>query len=255
MLKIKDWQSFQHYKDRNPPWIKLQTDTFQNYDFSRLQSASKLLAICIWTLASRSKDGTVPHDFDYIKTWGQLGKDVTENNLKELINKGYLIDDSNALADCKQSAIPETEAYSKETYRKETEKKDTSCASDFETFWTTYPKNNGSKQEALKKYGIAIKSGITSEQLIAGARAYADYVAREGTERRFIAHAATWLHQRRWEIEYTADKPKAAKQPTGKQTWSSAGAELIAKYEREAELERGRQIESGKNNINLIASS
>ena len=42
MLKIKDWDKFQHYKDRNPPWIKLSTDTFQNYDFSRLQDASKL---------------------------------------------------------------------------------------------------------------------------------------------------------------------------------------------------------------------
>lgn len=122
MLQVKDWASFQHYKDRNPPWIKLQTDTFQNYDFSCLQSASKLLAICIWTLASRSKEGFVPHNFDYIKRWGQLGNDITEKHLKELIDKGYLVDVANPLADCKQGARPET--YREEAYSEEADKKE-----------------------------------------------------------------------------------------------------------------------------------
>jgi hypothetical protein len=124
-LKVKDWEQFQHYKDRNPPWIKLSTDTFQDYEFSRLQDASKLLAICIWTLASRYKDpkkGLVPADFKYIKSQCGLGDFVKEEHLKELIEQGFVIDASNMLADRKQSAIPETETYSKET--EEEKKKD-----------------------------------------------------------------------------------------------------------------------------------
>lgn len=108
-LFVKNWEEFQHYKDRNPPWIKLSTGTFQNYEFSRLHDASKLLALCIWTLASRSKDGSVPADFDYIKRQGNLGDMVQMTNLKELIEQGFIVDVNDLLAGCKQSAIPETE--------------------------------------------------------------------------------------------------------------------------------------------------
>lgn len=108
-LRIKNWSRYQHYKDRCPPWIKLATDTFQNYEFSRLQDASKLLAICIWTLAARSKDGTVPNDFEYLKGLGRLGNAVKPDHLKELINQGFVEVCSEVLADCKQNACSETE--------------------------------------------------------------------------------------------------------------------------------------------------
>ncbi len=108
-LKVKNWARFQHYKDRNPPWIKLATDTFQNYEFSRLQDASKLLAICIWTLAARSKDGTVPDDFAWIKQQGGLTTKINNSHLNELITQGFIERASKALANRKQSASLETE--------------------------------------------------------------------------------------------------------------------------------------------------
>ena len=108
-LRIRNWERFQHYKDRNPPWIKLATDTFQNYEFACLQDASKLLAICIWTLAARSKDGSVAADLQWIKNQCSLGDSVTSENINELINKGFLSADSDVLADCKQNACLETE--------------------------------------------------------------------------------------------------------------------------------------------------
>lgn len=108
-LFVRGWTKFQHYKDRNPPWIKLATDTFQNYEFSCLPDASKLLAICIWTLAARSKDGSFPADFEYIKRQCNLGPTVCRENLQVLVNKGFVEDRSNLLASCKQSAIPEGE--------------------------------------------------------------------------------------------------------------------------------------------------
>lgn len=108
-LSVKNWSRFQHYKERRPPWIKLATDTFQNYEFSRLQSASKLLALCIWTLASRSDDGSVPDDFEYLRDQGCLGNSVTLEHLNELIKQGFMVRDSAALAPRKQSAMPETE--------------------------------------------------------------------------------------------------------------------------------------------------
>lgn len=110
-LQVKNWEQFQHYKERNPPWIKLHRDLLRNYDFICLQDASKLHLMLIWLLASQL-DNKIPADENYIKT--QIGVN-TKINFKELIDKGFLVDASNTLAGRKQSAIPETEAYSKET--------------------------------------------------------------------------------------------------------------------------------------------
>jgi hypothetical protein len=107
-LFIKDWGTLQHYKDRNPPWIKLSTSTFQDYEFGRLQDASKLLAFCIWTLAGRSNDGSVPCDLDWIKSQCNV-KIIQMENLIELVKQGFIIDASNTLAECLQDARPETE--------------------------------------------------------------------------------------------------------------------------------------------------
>jgi len=85
-----------------------------NYNFMCLQDASKLHLMLIWLLASQM-DNKIPADEDFIRNRiGIKGK----VNLKDLINNGFLIDDSNALAECKQVAMLETEA---ETYSKETE--------------------------------------------------------------------------------------------------------------------------------------
>lgn len=110
MLVVKNWSKFQHYKDRNPPWIKLYTDTFQRRDFNRLPDDSKLLAICIWTLAAREAScyrGSIPLDLDWIKMQCGLGPLITNTSLQVLISNGFIDCDSEVLADCKQDAIQE----------------------------------------------------------------------------------------------------------------------------------------------------
>lgn len=104
-LRVKNWENFQHYKDRSPPWIKLHRDLLRDYEFRCLQDASKLHLMLIWLLASQM-DNKIPSDVDFIKE--QIG--VKGNiDFKELIDKGFLVDDSKTLAVCKQVAIVETE--------------------------------------------------------------------------------------------------------------------------------------------------
>ena len=115
-LRVKNLEKYQHYKDRCPPWIKLHLSTVRDYDFSCLQDASKAHLLLIWLLASQL-DNRIPNDPDWVK--GQTGM-RTKPNLNLLIDKGFLVleqDASNTLADCNQSAMPETEteAYTKET--------------------------------------------------------------------------------------------------------------------------------------------
>jgi hypothetical protein len=104
-LYVKNWENYQHYKHRSPPWIKLHRDLLNDYNFLCLQDASKLHLMLIWLLASQMEN-RIPADPDFIRQ--RIG--IKEKpNLKELIDKGFLVDASNALASCKQVAITETE--------------------------------------------------------------------------------------------------------------------------------------------------
>lgn len=196
-LTVKNWEKFQHYKDRNPPWIKLSTSTFQDYEFGKLHDASKLLAVCIWTLASRSKDGQVPYDFEWIKSQCNLSSVVKLDNLKELIKHGFIIDASEMLAECKQVAIPETYSeYSKEAYSKEAE---TDTRASFEEIWEIFPRQRrGGKENTYKAYLKAL-SKTTKEKVYDGVQAYrhSDEVSRG-----YGKGAAAWLNDERWENDY-----------------------------------------------------
>lgn len=204
-LRVKNWEEFQHYRDRNPPWIKLHRDLLRDYEFQCLQDASKLHLMLIWLLASQM-DNKIPADEDFIKNQiGVKGKLY----LKELINKGYLIDDSGALAERKQAAMPETEteAYSKEVEREKE-------VGDFENFWNAYGKI-GNKQQALKSFNKAIKEGVNYEIIIRGLNNYQNYCRAIGQEQRYIKHASTWLNNRGWEDEYAITE-QAGGQPKAK---------------------------------------
>jgi hypothetical protein len=60
-VRICGWDRFQHYTDRNPPWIKLYNDLLDNRDYRELGPFSKALLIDLWLLASknRKEDGCV----------------------------------------------------------------------------------------------------------------------------------------------------------------------------------------------------
>jgi hypothetical protein len=73
----------------------------------------------------------------------------------------------------------------------------------FEEFWAVYPNRDGDnpKLPAQLKFDALVKTGVDPELMIAGARRYAEEMAKKGkigTE--FIAHALKWLSQQRWAV-------------------------------------------------------
>jgi hypothetical protein len=98
-VRVRNWEKFQHYKDRNPPWIKLHTELLDNYEFASLQDASKLLAMCTWLLAARSNN-KIPCDPAWIQSRCNL-KSLPD--LEPLLASGFL-EEIIELADCKQVA-------------------------------------------------------------------------------------------------------------------------------------------------------
>lgn len=120
MLKIKNWSDFQHYKDRAPPWVKLHHSLLDNFEFHCLPVASKALAPMLWLLASENLDGSIPDDLTEIAFRLRTTADDVQKALKPLIEKGFVVSDSNVLADCYQYALPETETETETDMRKPT---------------------------------------------------------------------------------------------------------------------------------------
>ena len=124
-FSVKNFERFQHYKDRSPPWIKLYNELLDDYAFGCLQDASKLHLILIWLLASRS-DNSLPYDAAWIGKRINATSKVDLDSLAQagflLINQGLEHVASIQLAPCKQSACPEREGET-ETETEEKPKK------------------------------------------------------------------------------------------------------------------------------------
>lgn len=119
-LEPKNWREFQHYKNRNPPWIKLQKTLLDNIDFHRLPVASRALAPMLWLLASESENGVFEGDYEELAFRLRTTEKEVVQGLKPLIDKGFFIvtqDASNTLAQCLQDAMPEKRREETETER------------------------------------------------------------------------------------------------------------------------------------------
>jgi hypothetical protein len=139
MLRPKNWSEYQHYKDRNPPWIKLHRDLLNDRDFMCLPIASKAIAPLLWLLASEAKNGEFNADVVELAFRLRMTTKEVNDGLKPLISKGFFVDASGVLANCKQLAIPETETETeregegeaKEKKPKKVEKQETQIPDDF----------------------------------------------------------------------------------------------------------------------------
>jgi len=111
-LRIRNWERFQQYKDRCPPWIKLHREILQSEDWVMWDDASRVLAIACMLLASRTDDGTVPLNLEYIKRAAYLN---AAPDLRPLIACGFLVLEGDAsklyetLAVCTTETETETE--------------------------------------------------------------------------------------------------------------------------------------------------
>jgi len=126
-MKVKNWASFQHYKDRRPPWIRLHRALLDNYEYSLLPVASRALLPMIWLLISDQSDpadGKIEYSIEKIAFRLRQTPTEIDKALKPLLDKGFLIlyqDASNMLASCYQHATSETEAETETETETETD--------------------------------------------------------------------------------------------------------------------------------------
>ena len=117
----KNWDNFQHYKHRSPPWIKLHKNLLDDMAFQRLPVASKAIAPMLWLLASESHDGVIHRTPEEIAFRLRMTEKEVISSIKPLIDNGFFIEDSNVLANCLQDATTEKRQRQRQS-RVETEK-------------------------------------------------------------------------------------------------------------------------------------
>lgn len=85
-LRVRNWEEFQHYKDRRPPWIKLHIALTDDYAFSALPDEQKYHLVGIWLLAART-DNKIPNDPTWVGTKIEASSPV---DLDALVRAGFL---------------------------------------------------------------------------------------------------------------------------------------------------------------------
>ena len=147
-FRVTNWDQYQHYKDRDPTWIKLYARLLDDYEFASLPDNTKWHLIGIFLLASK-QGNRIPGDPRWVR------KKIaarTRVDLESLVAAGFIEEDASApRAPGGQGAIPEKDS------REETEKTQLSAGADvdeFESFWKAYPTDPlMSKKKAREQWG------------------------------------------------------------------------------------------------------
>ena len=184
-MRVKNWDSFQHYKDRSPPWIKLHKALLDDFDFQLLPLASRALAPMLWLLASENMHGDIDNDPKRLAFRLRWSVQEVIDGMKPLLDSGFIVDDSNVLAGCYQSACPEAEAKTEaktEAKRERDEKKGVASASRLPAEW--------SPTDADIAYCKTERPDINVARTVDSFRDY--WHAKAGAGARKVDWAATW---------------------------------------------------------------
>lgn len=218
MIKIINWSSYQSYKDRKPPWIRLHRSLIDNYEFQLMSSEARALLPMLWLLACEHDDptsGIIDSSIQKISFRLRLSTETVTNALQEIeeakfieLNQQCIEPVTKPLQHCTKSVTPETETETEKTL---SEKKNSDSYTDsFQTFWDAYPKKTGKgkafdiwkKVKAdgkLSKILKALSWQATSSQWVDG----------------FIPLPSTYLNQRRWDDEPDQSSTNDTKKSSG----------------------------------------
>ena len=233
-FSVKNFEKFQHYKDRAPPWIKLYNELLDDYAFGKLADASKFHLIAIWLLASRSGN-VIPYDADWV---GKRINAMSPVDLDIVSQAGFIIVNqevqkaeqvaSATLAECPNLWEPERETEGETETEVEVEKESRVPAAALkvefdERFWTTYPNKVG-KPKALEAF-LKARRKVSLELILAGLELY-----RNKKDDRAWCNPATWLNQERW-----GDEPAIG----GSYEKSSRGSVVEASHRLDEAIDAG----------------
>jgi hypothetical protein len=89
-IYVVDWERFQHYKDRRPPWIKLYVDLLSNDEWLALEPADKVLLQTIWMLTALHGHGRVIAVLSQLQAAANLPLSNRYQGLERLKDAGFI---------------------------------------------------------------------------------------------------------------------------------------------------------------------
>lgn len=95
MFIIPDWDEFQAYRDRRPPWIKLHRTLLDNQAFQSLPLSARAMLPMLWLLAPETEDymsGRIELSANGIAYRLRISEAEVEKNLQILITAGFIKD-------------------------------------------------------------------------------------------------------------------------------------------------------------------
>jgi hypothetical protein len=246
--RIRNWAEFQHYKDRNPPWIKLHFELLSSADWVMLDDASRVLAVACMLLASRSGgeiDGS-EQGLRYMKRVAYLN---SSPDLSPLVQCGFLeplADASTMQADARPETETETETDNTvDPWPTKPRKRGGNYLypPPFERAWSEYPDRDGPnpKTGAYKAFRARVKSGDDPDDLIRAATHYRQHCqsrSKEGTP--YVQQASTfWGPSEPWREFVTSSHANGKHKRRTRTLDPETAAEIRQQVESPQTLEHG----------------
>lgn len=91
----------------------------------------------------------------------------------------------------------------------------------FERWWSAYPRKQG-KRKALAEWRRATKR-VDRDELVTKTKTFANFHAREGTDKQFIPLPTTWLNRDGWDDELISRNPQSS--------WANVASLLDRKHD------------------------
>lgn len=108
-LRVRNWERFQHYKKRRPPWVKFYVELLDDPLVTRLPLATQLLLDRLLLVAAQT-DNRIVMDARWIANKTHIPQRQVTDGLAQLLDIRFIIA-SNVLDEREQDATPETETY------------------------------------------------------------------------------------------------------------------------------------------------
>lgn len=202
-IRIKNFKKFQHFKDRNPPWVKLYRDLLDSPDWHELDPEAAKVLVMLWLIASEdeAKQGSLPD----MKTLAFRLR-IDQKHLEKLcikLSQWLVHDDVEMMSPRHQVDAPETETEVETKLRSPSASKQ--ADEGFALFWDAYGKKTG-KQNAISQWKKIRPDAELLNVILQAAKVYAG-----SNEPKFRKDPERWLKERRWEDEAITTSQQMAK--------------------------------------------
>ena len=86
-IVVRNWERFQHYKDRRPTWIKIYTELLDDPNFLALTPGARSVLLGVWLQTARSRRA-VPKNTAWLSR--ALHMKVSSQHLEALNHAGFI---------------------------------------------------------------------------------------------------------------------------------------------------------------------